>query len=202
MKNSLIILLFFVLGVGVGAWGEGGGWIPDAFDSLSTYVLYGLMGLVGFGIGGDTQALKVLKDTKLKIMLVPLSVVIGSLGGASLVYVFIKDLDLQEVLAISAGFGYYSLSSLFITELRGEVPGTIALLTNIMREIITLLMTPLFVRWAGPLGPIASGGATSMDTTLPIISLYSGKQYVMIALFSGIVLTVVVPFLVPFILSF
>lgn len=202
MKNSLIILAFFAAGVLIGALGDAGGWIPEALGSMSTYVLYVLMCLVGFGIGGDTDSLRVLKETNIKIVLVPFSIVAGSLGGAALISIFIRGLDLQEVLAISGGFGYYSLSSLFITELRGELPGTIALLANIMREIITLLMTPLFVRWAGPLAPIASGGATSMDTTLPIISLYSGKQYAVISLFNGIVLTVLVPFLVPFILSF
>ena len=201
MKNSLIILVFFAAGVLLGIWGAQGGFIPAQAGGLSSYVLYLLMFLVGFGIGGDTASLKVLKESNLKIMTVPLAVIIGSLGGAALISSFLPDLDLQEVLAIGAGFGYYSLSSLFITELRGELPGTIALLSNIMREVFTLLMTPLLVRWAGPLGPIASGGATSMDTTLPIISLYSGKQFAVISLFSGIVLTVVVPFLVPFILG-
>lgn len=201
MKNSLIILAFFAAGVLLGALGDARGWIPEVLGSLSTYVLYILMCLVGFGIGGDADSLKILRETNLKIALVPFSVVAGSLGGASLIAALISDLDFQEVLAISSGFGYYSLSSLFITELRGELPGTIALLANIMREILTLLMTPLILRWAGPLGPIASGGATSMDTTLPIISLYSGKQYAVISLFNGIVLTVLVPFLVPFILS-
>ena len=201
MKNSLIILAFFAVGVLLGILGDRGGWIPDGVGNLSSYVLYLLMFLVGFGIGGDTASLKVLKESKLKIVTVPLAVIVGSLGGAALVAPFLSDLDLQEVLAVGGGFGYYSLSSLFITELRGELPGTIALLSNIMREIFTLLMTPLLVCWAGPLGPIASGGATSMDTTLPIISLYSGKQFAMISLFSGIVLTVVVPFLIPFILG-
>ncbi len=202
MKNSLVILSFFAAGVFLGVLGDRGGFIPAQAGDLSSYVLYLLMFLVGFGIGGDTASLKVLKESNLKIMTVPLAVVLGSLGGASLVSSFLEGLDLQEVLAVGAGFGYYSLSSLFITELRGELPGTIALLSNIMREIFTLLMTPVLVRWAGPLGPIASGGATSMDTTLPIISLYSGKQFAVISLFSGIILTVVVPFLVPFILSF
>ena len=202
MKNSLIILAFFAAGVVLGILGDRGGFIPAQAGELSSYVLYLLMFLVGFGIGGDTASLKVLKESNLKIMTVPLAVIVGSLCGAALVSSFLKDLDLQETLAVGAGFGYYSLSSIFITELRGELPGTIALLSNIMREIFTLLMTPLLVRWSGPLGPIASGGATSMDTTLPIISLYSGKQFAVIALFSGIVLTVVVPFLVPFILSF
>ncbi len=200
MKNSLIILLFFAAGTVLGILGDG--WLPNSLDSASSIVLYILMGLVGFGIGADSDSLKVLRESNLKILFMPLAVVAGSLGGAALIAGFITDLDLQEVLAVSGGFGYYSLSSLFITELRGEMAGTIALLSNVMREIITLLMTPLFVKWAGPLGPIASGGATSMDTTLPIISMYSGKQYAVIALFNGIVLTVLVPFLVPFILSF
>jgi uncharacterized membrane protein YbjE (DUF340 family) len=201
VKNSLIILSFFALGVFMGILGDQGGWIPEKLGSMSTYVLYVLMGLVGFTIGGDTAAFKVLKEINFKIILVPLSVVFGSLGGAAMIAPFIRGLDFQEVLAVSGGFGYYSLSSLFITQIRGELPGTVALLANIMREIITLLLTPLFFKWTGPLGPIASGGATSMDTTLPIISLYSGRQYVVISLFSGIVLTVLVPFLVPFILS-
>lgn len=56
------------------------------------------------------------------------------------------------------GFGYYSLSSIFITEYKGTELGTIALLSNIVREMITLLLSPLLVKVAGPLAPIAAGG--------------------------------------------
>ncbi|OQY33203.1 MAG: hypothetical protein B6241_08870 [Spirochaetaceae bacterium 4572_59] len=185
MKNSLIILGFFACGTILGL----SGYIPDLphGEDFSMYVLYLLMFLVGLGIGGDSHAWSVLKNANFKILLVPLAIVVGSLGGAALI----------------AGFlGGMSLSSLYITSMRGEMMGTVALLSNIMREIFTLLMTPFLVRYSGPLAAIASGGATSMDTTLPIISLYSGKEFAVISLFSGIVLTVLVPFLVPFILSF
>lgn len=200
MKNSLIILIFFACGTILGISGS----LPDLphGEDFSMYVLYMLMFLVGVGIGGDAHAWKVLKNANFKILLVPLAIVLGSLGGAALVAGFLGGISLQDVLAVSSGFGYYSLSSLYITGVRGEMMGTIALLSNIMREIFTLLMTPFLVRYSGPLAPIASGGATSMDTTLPIISLYSGKEFAVISLFSGIVLTVLVPFLVPFILSF
>jgi uncharacterized membrane protein YbjE (DUF340 family) len=40
-----------------------------------------------------------------------------------------------------------------------------------------------------------------MDTTLPIIVKYSGKAYAMTSVISGIVLTCLVPVLVPFILA-
>lgn len=96
------------------------------------------------------------------------------------------------------GFGYYSLSSIFITEYKGTELGTIALLSNIVREMITLLLSPLLVKVAGPLAPIAAGGVTSMDTTLPIIMDSSGKQYAVVSLFHGFVLEFSIPFIVTF----
>ena len=75
-------------------------------------------------------------------------------------------------------------------------------MSNIFREIITLLFAPLLAKYFGELAPIAAGGATAMDTTLPIITKFSGKEYGIISLFSGIVLSLLVPFLVTFILKF
>ena len=200
MKNSLIILSFFAAGILLGIFDI----LPDLPEGhdISMYVLYFLMFLVGISIGGDSHAWDVLRKANLKIVLVPAGIAVGSLGGAMIAAFVIKGMAVKDVLAVSAGFGYYSLSSLYISSIRGEMMGTIALLSNIMREIFTLLMTPLLVKYTGPLSPIASGGATSMDTTLPIITMYSGRDFAVISLFSGIVLTVLVPFLVPLILSF
>lgn len=100
--------------------------------------------------------------------------------------------------AVPARRGYYSLSSIFITEYKGAELGTIALLSNIVREMFTLLLSPLLVKVAGPLAPIAAGGVTSMDTTLPIIMDSSGKQYAVISLFHGFVLEFSIPFIVTF----
>ncbi len=200
MKNSLIILCFFAAGILLGIFDI----LPDLPEKhdISMYVLYFLMFLVGISIGGDSHAWDVLRKANVKIFLVPGGIIAGSLGGALIAALILKGMAVKDVLAVSAGFGYYSLSSLYISSIRGEMLGTIALLSNIMREIFTLLMTPLLVKFTGPLSPIASGGATSMDTTLPIITMYSGRDFAVISLFSGIVLTVLVPFLVPLILSF
>lgn len=139
---------------------------------------------------------------KIKVFLVPLGVITGTFAGTALASLLLPDLKLKEVLAVGAGFGYYSLSSLFITQLSGEMLGVTALLSNILREIITLLATPLLVQYFGKLAGIASGGATSMDTTLPVITRYSGKEWSIISVFSGVVLTLLVPFLVTVILKF
>jgi len=107
----------------------------------------------------------------------------------------------SECMAIGAGFGHYSLSSIFITEYKGPELGTIALLSNIMREITALLGAPLLVKYFGKLAPISVGGATTMDTTLPIITRCSGKEFVIISIFHGFVVDFSVPFLVTFLCS-
>jgi len=199
MKSSLIILMFFAVGLVLGL----NRFVPSFFieNDLTMYILYALMFFVGIGIGSDTKAFKVIKETKIKIILVPICVIVGSLLGAGAVSFLFSEMNPREAMAVGAGFGYYSLSSIFITKISGEFLGTVALLSNIMRELITLVATPIFVKYFGSLAGIASGGATSMDSTLPIITEYTGKEWGIISIFSGIVLTIIVPFLVPFILS-
>lgn len=67
---------------------------------------------------------------------------------------------------------------------------------------MTLLGAPLMVRWFGKLSPISSGGATTMDTTLPIITRTAGQDLVIVSLFHGFVVDFSVPFLVTFFCSF
>jgi uncharacterized membrane protein YbjE (DUF340 family) len=68
------------------------------------------------------------------------------------------------------------------------------------REFITLIGTPLLARYFGRLAPIASGGATSMDTTLPVITRSVGTDYAVISVVNGVVLTALVPLLITAIL--
>ncbi len=199
MKSSLVIFSFFVAGVLAGLSGK----LPVGFDwdQFGSYALYILMFLAGVSIGSDPNSWKVLATHNYKILWVPVVIITGTMLGSALVALIIPTLTVRESLAVGAGFGYYSLSSIFITQLHSHTLGVVALLSNIFREIATLLATPLLVKYFGKLAGIASGGATAMDTTLPVISRYSGKEYAVISVFSGIILTILVPFLVSFILS-
>ncbi len=199
MRNSIIIILFFAAGIVVGMFP----FLPECMLShnLSLYALYLLMFLVGVGIGGDMAAWNTIRSEKIKIVLVPLSVILGTFLGVGIASLFLKSISFRESLAVGAGFGYYSLSSIVITQIHGETLGIIALLSNIFREITTLLLTPFFARYCGTLAPIASAGATAMDTTLPIIARFVGKEYAIVSVFSGVVLTFLVPFLIVFILQ-
>jgi uncharacterized membrane protein YbjE (DUF340 family) len=200
MKSSLIIVGFFVFGIIAGLFV----FIPEFIHvtELSSVVLYGLMFFVGVNIGMDKKGWQVIKNVKFRILLVPLSVIAGTFIGVSLISIFIKEISLRDSLAVGSGFGYYSLSSIFISKLAGNILGVVALISNIMREVLTLLLTPVLLRYFGKLAPIAAGGATAMDTTLPVIVKFTGNQYGIIAVFSGYTLTVVVPFLVTFILTY
>lgn len=199
MKGSLIIVGFFILGIIAGRLG----WI--SIDSsgvdISFIALALLMLCVGIGVGSDLGALKSLKTLDSRLLLLPLVTISGTLLGCLLLSIVMPWRTIPETLAVGSGFGYYSLSSIFITQYKGPELGTVALLANVTREIITLLGAPLLLRISGPLSPISSGGATSMDTTLPIISNVSGKEFVILSIYHGFTVDFSVPFLVTFFCS-
>lgn len=198
VKSSLIIGALFVVGIGVGVSAV----LPARLvhSDLALYALYALLFLVGIGVGGSSGSWTVLRQANVKIVLVPLGIITGTLLGVSAVAYWLPGVSWREALAVGSGLGYYSLSSILISNLNGETLGVVALLANVMREMLALLLTPLLARTAGKLAPIAAGGATTMDTTLPIITRFVGHEYAMIAVFNGIVLTMLVPILVTFFL--
>ena len=205
MKNSLLVLGFFALGCAAGVCFADE--VPA--DKAALWVLYALMLLVGMSLGSDSQLKKILRSFRFKMLLLPLGTVSGTLAGAALAGFALKQWGWADYLAVGSGFGYYSLSSILITQLKeaslgaaaaGQL-GTVALLSNMIREVFTLLFTPLLVKYFGRLAPICAGGVTSMDATLPAISRYCGKDMVFLAVFHGVVLDFSVPFFVSFFCS-
>ena len=190
MKGSLIIVGFFALGVtcGLGQVFP----IDPAQTEVSFYALCALM----FCVGSDPQTLRNFRSLSPRLMLLPLGTVVGTLAGAAVVSLVLAHRSAGDCLAVGAGFGYYSLSSIFITEYKGAELGTVALLANIIRELLTLLLAPLLARWFGPLAPISAGGATTMDTTLPVITQASGQRFVIVSIYHGFLVDFSVPFLV------
>ena len=199
LKGSFIIVGFFALGAVVGV----AGLLP--FDitqtDISFYALAALMCSVGLSVGNDPQTLKNFRSLNPKLIFLPLMTIVGTLAGSAACCLILDHRSLTDCLAVGSGFGYYSLSSIFITEYKGAELGTIALLANISREILTLLAAPLMVRWFGNLAPISAGGATTMDTTLPIITRTAGQEFVVVSIFHGFMVDFSVPFLVTFFCS-
>lgn len=208
MKGSLIVVGFFALGCVLGWSGR----LPDVVieNDITVYVLYLLMFQVGLSIGSDKKLKDILGSIRPKLLLVPFATIAGTLVFSALVSLLLTQWSVFDCLAVGSGFAYYSLSSILITQLKesslgvqlATELGTIALMANIMREIMALLGAPLFVKYFGRLSPICAGGATTMDTTLPVITRYSGKDLVFISIFHGIIVDFTVPFFVSFFCSF
>lgn len=191
--------------------GSGNGWMPQFLidGSVTTYVLYLLMIQVGLSIGSDKKLKEILGSIKPKLLLVPIATIVGTLSFSALVSLLLSKWSVFDCLAVGSGFAYYSLSSILITELKEASMGvqlaaelaTIALMANIMREIIALLGAPLFCRFFGKFAPISVGGATTMDTTLPIITKCCGKEMAFVAIFHGVLVDFTVPVFVSFFCS-
>lgn len=194
MKGSLVIVSFFALGVAFGRMGL----LPaDLGDTgLSFYALCALMFCVGVGLGSDPQTLRNFRTLSPRLMLLPLGTLVGTLAGSLLACLLLAHRSAADCLAVGSGFGYYSLSSIFITEYKGAELGTVALLANVVREMLTLLLAPFLARWFGPLAPISAGGATTMDTTLPVILQASGNRFAVVSVYHGFLVDFSVPFLV------
>ena len=193
MKGSLIILSFFAAGLLLGVYRVmPASWLDYDY---SFYVLAALMFSVGFSLGHQPDTIQQFRRIHSRVLFLPLTTVVGTFLGV-LIVSFFSERSVFDFLAVGSGFGYYSLSSILITEYKGIELGTIALLANIFREIITLLFAPVMVKYFGKLAPIAAGGATTMDTTFPIIIRTSGKEFSVVSIYHGFVMDLSVPFLV------
>ncbi len=195
MKGSLIIVAFFAAGILCGRADVLPQWVSSSTVSMTA--LCALLLCVGMGIGSNPDMKSEFRSLNPRVALLPLATILGSWAGAAIAFLVLQR-TLTDCLAISSGFAYYSLSSIFLTEYRGIELGTIALVANLVREAITLLGTPLLARIFGPLAPISAGGATTMDTTLPIITHTCGQRFTILAIFHGFIVDFSVPFLVTF----
>lgn len=203
MASSLMIISAFVLGTFAALFGLLPEWIYSS--GLDMWLLYALMLQVGISIGADPKLKETLRSLSPSVLLVPLATIVGTMVMCFGVSFLISRWSVSEVMAVGSGFGYYSLSSILVSSLKEATIGvqaaaelgTITLMANIFREMMTLIFAPFMVRWFSPLAPICSGGATTMDVTLPVITRYSGQEWVFVSIVHGVVVDFSVPILVP-----
>lgn len=197
LKSSMVVLTFFVVGICLGCFRV---FPDDNVRDMSYGVLCVMLFCVGFGLGRKPEMLKRFSSLSPRLMLLPMATILGTVIACVLLSFFV-NYSMASVLAIGSGFGYYSLSSILISQSIGTEAGTIALLCNIARELMVLLGAPLLLRLFGPLAPISAGGATTMDSTLPVIMRTLGEDFVLLSMFHGFLVDFSVPFLVTFFCS-
>lgn len=194
-----IAIISLLLGVSCGYFFNGYSMITNLTNNTN-YILAILMFAVGISIGLNKQVFKKIKEYHLKIFIIPFGTIVGSLAGGALSSILLS-MPLTEGMAVASGMGWYSLSGVMITNLASSRLGTIAFISSLLREILSFLSIPLLVRTLNVYAAIAPAGATSEDTTLPMLIKYTNEEVVVLAIFHGVICSFMVPILIRFFLS-
>lgn len=202
MKDSLVVLAFFAMGIALGV----GGCLPaEAVPAdLTEWLLYVLVVQIGISLGAGGSLWRIVASFNLRSLVLPFATIVGTLVFTALAGLVLGGWSLAEYMAVGSGMGYYSLSSVMIIDIKsGSIGvqaatqlGVLAVMVNIVREMTSLVCGPWLARVFGCYAPISAAGVTSMDVTLPMIVHSSGQEMFPTALMHGLVLEISVPLLV------
>ena len=169
--------------------------IVDAFLASDGLFLNLLMVSVGIGIGQQSGIWQKIRQYHVKALVIPLGVILGSLAGG-LAACWATGYPLAEGTAIASCMGWYSLGGVTIGALSGSVYGSVAFLSNLLRELLSFFSIPLLIKFLNPAACIAAAGATSEDTTLPMMMKYTDEESVVLSVLNGAICSAFVPVLI------
>ncbi|WP_319782213.1 lysine exporter LysO family protein [Oceanisphaera sp. IT1-181] len=187
LLDSVWLCLVILAGVAIGQVLDAS-WF--AVDTLSEWALMLLLLLIGVQLRNSGMPLRqiLLNPWGLSIAAVVLvSSWVGGIAGA-----LILDMPLQHGLAFSAGYGWYSLSGILISDQLGPVLGSAAFINDLARELFAIMLIPTLMR-RFPSVAIGYGAATAMDFTLPVLQRSGGVAVVPVAIVSGFILSLAAP---------
>ncbi|MGF1755063.1 lysine exporter LysO family protein [Vibrio makurazakiensis] len=167
-------------------------------DTASEWILFLLLFFIGIQLRNSGLTLRQILLNKHGMVIAATVIVTSMIGGvfASL----ILDIPLYNALAMASGFGWYSLAGILMGDAFGPVYGGASFMLELLRELVALVLIPLFIR-TKPCTSIGYAGATAMDFTLPVIQTTGGVRCVPIAIVSGFILSLLVPVLMLFFVS-
>lgn len=158
-------------------------------------VLYILMFSVGISIGMYDGIVQKIKEYHLRIFIIPIGIITGSLAGGMICSAILK-VPVSQATAIASGMGWYSLTGATISKLVGAEMGSVAFLSNLMREIFSFVLIPFLAAYFNYYTCIAPAGATSEDTTLPVMLKYTNEETVVLSVLNGVICSFFVPILI------
>lgn len=177
--------------------------VPDAIVAYCGQVidlgLYLLLFLVGVDMGLQGTVVSDIKTAGFKVLLIPVVVAAGSLGAAALVGL-VLEIGPKDAMAVSAGLGWYSLAPSLLAPYSLPV-SAVCFLSNVMREVFSILAIPLVARRIGFVESVALPGAAAMDTVLPVVVGATHERITIYSFTSGVILSLAVPLLVSAVMA-
>lgn len=171
-------------------------------NSVDIFIKLGLCLLlffVGIDIGNYKNLAKSLRKIKKKVIFLPIITILGSIFGGFITASFLS-LSFPETIAISSGMGWYSFSAIELAKIDANL-GAIAFLSNVFRELLTILLIPFIAKYLGGYEAISCAGAPAMDSLLPFINRNTPANMAIVSFYSGLIITLVIPILLPFLIS-
>jgi len=170
----------------------------DWVDTASEWILFVLLFFIGIQLRNSGLTLRQILLNKHGMVIAITIIVTSMLGGVIAAYIL--DIPLFKALAMSSGFGWYSLAGILMGDAFGPVYGGASFMLELLRELVALVLIPVLIR-SYPCTSIGYAGATAMDFTLPVIQTTGGVRCVPIAIVSGFILSLLVPILMLFFVS-
>ena len=164
-------------------------------DTALTVSLIFLYTGAGVMLASNKSVFVYIRRLGFRILFLPLSIFIGCLLGGFFGGLLLHVPLNWSVLAAS-GMGYYSLTGAFLTEAYGIEAGVYGFIVNVSRDVFTVALLPILVKISKG-SAIASGAGGCMDTMLIPVSKAVGPELGLVALISGTITTLAVPFLLP-----
>lgn len=197
----IVILTVFSLfaGLACGFFGLGET-VFSALRNNTDLILYVLMFCVGIMIGMREGIMKKIREYHLRIFIIPAGIIAGSVLGGMLCAALLK-MPVAQGAAIAGGMGWYILAGATIGNLCGAEAGSIAFLSNLMREIFSFFIIPFLAVKFNYYTCIAPAGATSEDTTLPMMLKYTNEETVVLSVLNGMICSFFVPILITLFLG-
>lgn len=171
----------------------------EACGPVIDFGLYLLLFLVGVDMGKQGGVWDSIRQAGFGVLLVPVSVIIGTFAGAAVAGLLLP-IGVKDAVAASAGFGWYSLAPTLLESYSLSV-SAVAFLSNVMREIFSILLVPVIARRLGYVEAVAPCGATAMDTLLPMVVGATSERITIYSFVSGVILSLSVPVLVSTIVA-
>lgn len=200
-KMTIFIVCAVSLGVAVGYANLQSGMI--GFETLNAHAsnvvrvgLCVLLALIGVDLGVEGTVIRSIRNAGLRVLAIPFTVMVGTLAGVAVCSIFLP-LTLKECLIVGSGFGWYSLAPSIIMDHGMVMVSAISFLHNVMRELFSIITIPIVARYVGYIECCGLGGAAAMDVCLPIVERSSNSTAAVYSFMSGLVLTIIVPILVP-----
>lgn len=173
--------------------------LVDYAGLIINIALVFLVFTVGIDLGMQDNLWAGIKHEGFGVFLIPIAIIIGSLTAGTLTAIFLPYTP-GEMLAVSAGLGWYSLVPAMLMDYSNEL-SAVSFLHNVLRELSAVMIIPIVAKKVGWLETISLPGAASMDVCLPLIERFTGPKIAIYSFVSGAVLSIAIPFMVTAIMN-